>query len=63
MNALVALTCVITMQLVPILRGVTCALATLDIKAMGFLAQVRLYIYFPIRVYYLIVVQNFMHTF
>ena len=40
MNVLVALTCVIAMQLAPILPGATHVLATLDIKAMDFLAQV-----------------------
>ena len=45
MNVLVALTCVIAMQIVSILRGVTRALATLDIKAMDFLAQVSTYIF------------------
>ena len=50
MNVLVALTCVITMEIVLILLGVTPALATPDIKAMGFLAQVSTFI-FPIRVY------------
>ena len=34
------LTCAITMQLVTILKGVTPALATLDIQAAGYLAQV-----------------------
>ena len=40
MNVQEALIGVITMQLVPTLKGVTPALATMDIKAMDFLALV-----------------------
>ena len=40
MNVLVTLTCAITMQLATIMKGVTPALATLDIQAAGYLAQV-----------------------
>ena len=40
MNVQEALIGVITMQFVPTLKGVTPALATMDIKAMDFLALV-----------------------
>ena len=40
MNVLEAPMLVMTVQLAPTLKGVTPALATMDIQAMGFLAQV-----------------------
>ena len=40
MNVLEALMPVMTMQIAPTLKGVTPALATMDIQEMGFLAQV-----------------------
>ena len=40
MNVLEILTCAISMQLATILKGVTPALATVDMQAMGYFAQV-----------------------
>ena len=47
MNALEALIGVIIVQLATTLKGVTPAFATVDTKAMDFLALVSSYIYFP----------------
>ena len=52
MNVLVALIGVIAMQLVTTLVGVTPALATLDTRAMEFLAHVSTSIYNKINVLY-----------
>ena len=45
MNVLETLTCAISMQLATILKGVTPALATLDMQAMGYFAQVSVSIF------------------